>query len=109
MVAWQSPYQFHKVISFSGSFWNERGGQVYPALVRQENRKSIRVFQHVGANDLVLDGLLPTLEENNLISFAFDEKHFDHKYVMDRGTRCSVGAAAILPDAMRWPWRDYNR
>ena len=108
-LAWQRPDEFRKVISFSGSFWDERGGQVYPALVRRENRKPIRVFQHVGANDLVLDGLLTTLEENNLMSAALDERHYDHKYVLDQGTHCSVGAASILPDAMRWTWRDYSR
>jgi enterochelin esterase family protein len=107
-VAWQRPDQFRKVISFSGSFWDERGGQVYPTLIRKENRRPIRVFQHVGANDLVLDGLPSTFEENNLMSAALDGKHYDHKYIVDQGTHCSVGAASILPDAMRWTWRDFR-
>lgn len=108
-VAWQRPDQFRKVISFSGSFDDERGGQEYPALVRHENRKPIRVFQHVGAHDLALEGLLSTLEENNLMSAALADRHYDHRYVVDHGTHCSVGAASILPDAMRWTWRDYPR
>ena len=108
-VAWQRPDQFHKIVSFSGSFANLRGGQVYPDLVRRENRKPIRVFQHVGANDLVCEGLPSWLEENNLMSAAQDKKHYDHKFVLDQGTHCRLGTASILPDAMRWTWRDYPR
>ena len=108
-VAWQRPDQFQKVISFSGSFADLRGGQVYPDLVRREVRKPIRVFQHVGANDIVFEGLPPWLEENELMSAALDAKHYDHKYVVDQGSHCSVGAASLLPDALRWTWRDYPR
>jgi enterochelin esterase-like enzyme len=108
-VAWQRPDQFRKVISFSGSFADLRGGQIYPELVRQGKRKPIRVFQHVGTNDMVLEGLPSWLDENRLMSAALDETHYDHKYVVDHGTHCSVGAASILPDAMRWAWRDYSR
>lgn len=106
-VAWQRPDQIRKVISFSGSFANLRGGQAYPEIVRQTKSKPIRIFQHVGANDIVFDGLPPWLEGNNLMSAALDEKHYDHKYILDQGTHCSVGAASTLPDAMRWIWRDY--
>lgn len=108
-VAWQRPDEFRKVISFSGSFDNERGGQVYPDLVRRGKRKAIRIFQQVGANDAAFEGVLSHLEENNLMSAALEAKHYDHKYVVDQGTHCSVGAASILPDAMRWTWRDYPR
>jgi len=108
-VAWQRPDQFRKVISFSGSFANLRGGQVYPALVRREGHKPIRIFQHVGANDLVANGVGSWLEVNKVMSAALDEKHYDHKFAIDQGTHCSVGAASILPDAMRWTWRDYPR
>ncbi len=108
-VAWQRPDQFRKVISFSGSFADLRGGQVYPNLVGREQSKPIRVFQHVGANDIVFEGLPSWFEENNLMSAALDAKHYDHKYVVDQGTHCSVGAASILPDALRWTWRDYPR
>jgi len=108
-VAWQRPDQFQKVISFSGSFADLRGGQVYPDLVRREVRKPIRVFQHVGANDIVFEGLPPWLEENELMSAALDAKRYDHKFVVDQGSHCSVGAASLLPDALRWTWRDYPR
>jgi hypothetical protein len=53
--------------------------------------------------------LPPWLEVNNLMSVALDEKHYDHKFVFDQGTHCSVGTASIPPDAMRWTWRDYPR
>jgi enterochelin esterase-like enzyme len=51
-VAWQRPDQFHKVISTIGSFTDIRGGHVYPDLIRQSERKPIRIFLQDGLNDL---------------------------------------------------------
>jgi Reverse transcriptase (RNA-dependent DNA polymerase) len=99
-VAWQRPDQFRKVISFSGSFADLRGGQVYPDLVRREDRKAIRVFQHVGANDIVFEGSPPWLEANNRLAAALDERHYDHKFVLDQGTHCR--AQAYIREGKRW-------
>src|SRR5207245_3394798 len=51
-AAWERPDQFRKVISHIGSFTNIRGGHVYPALIRQEAVRPIRVFLQDGSNDL---------------------------------------------------------
>ena len=51
-VAWQRPDQFRKVISTIGSFTNIMGGHVYPDLIRQSDRKPIRIFLQDGVNDL---------------------------------------------------------
>ena len=50
-VAWHRPDQFRKVLSTIGSFTNLRGGHVYPDLIRQAERKPIRIFLQDGAND----------------------------------------------------------
>lgn len=108
-VAWQRPERFRKVLSFSGSFINFRGGDTYPDVVLKEIRKPIRIFQQAGRNDIVVAGLVPILEANELMSSALEQKHYDHKFVLDEGAHCSIQAAANLPNAMRWLWRDYPR
>ncbi|HTO03274.1 MAG TPA: alpha/beta hydrolase-fold protein, partial [Opitutus sp.] len=50
-VAWHRPDQFRKVISTIGSFTNIRGGHRYPDLIRQSERKPIRIFLQDGLND----------------------------------------------------------
>jgi len=43
-VAWQRPDQFRKVVSNVGSFTDIRGGNAYPDIVRNSERKLIRIF-----------------------------------------------------------------
>ncbi len=50
-VAWERPNQFRKVLSIIGSFTNLRGGHAYPDIVRQSEKKPIRIFLQDGRND----------------------------------------------------------
>jgi enterochelin esterase family protein len=50
-VAWHRPDQFRKVISTIGSFTNIMGGHAYPDMVREAERKPIRVYLQDGLND----------------------------------------------------------
>ena len=51
-VAWERPEEFQNVVSFIGSFTNIHGGHVYPDLVREAEKKPIRIFLQDGVNDL---------------------------------------------------------
>lgn len=105
-VAWERPDQFSKVISYIGSFTNIRGGHVYPALVRKTERKPIRVFLQEGENDLDnLHGSWPLA--NRQMAAALKFVGYDHKLVMGDGSHSGNHGGAILPDALRWLWRDY--
>jgi enterochelin esterase family protein len=110
-VAWQRPDQFRKVLSFIGSFVNIRGGDVYPELVRQSEKKPIRIFQQDGARDSLggIYSLLKWPEANKAMAAALDEKGYDHKFVFGEGSHSGAHGASIFPDAMRWLWRDYPR
>jgi enterochelin esterase-like enzyme len=108
-VAWQRPDQFRKVLSFSGSFTNIRGGQVYPSLVRQAEKKPIRVFQQSGSHDMEVQGWGIWSEANKAMAAALDEKGYDHQFVFGEDVHCGKQGGAIFPDAMRWIWRDYPR
>lgn len=108
-AAWQRPDQFRKVLSLSGSYTNIRGGQVYPSLVRQADKKPIRVFQHSDTNDMVVTGWGSWPEANKAMDAALREKGYDHKFVFGHDVHCGMHAASLIPDAMRWLWRDYPK
>jgi enterochelin esterase-like enzyme len=107
-VAWERPDQFSKVFSTIGSYTNIRGGNAYPDMVRKAPKKTIRVFQQDGTNDIVNQfGSWP--EANKAMAAALDEKGYDHKFVVGEGTHNPKHGASLLPDALRWLWRDYPR
>jgi enterochelin esterase-like enzyme len=118
-VAWQRPDQFHKVISTIGSFTNIRGGHVYPDLIRQAESKPIRVFLQDGVNDnRGLRGKGPDAKydpkwdwhaQNIKMAAALTEKHYDVNYTWGIGTHSNKQGGAIMPDMLRWLWRDYPR
>ena len=116
-VAWQRPDQFHKVISTIGSFTNIRGGHVYPDLIRQGDRKPIRIFLQDGLNDLRGRGRnngqynseRDWHAQNIKMVAALTGKGYDVNYCWGIGTHSSKQGGAIMPDMLRWLWRDYPR
>jgi enterochelin esterase family protein len=106
-VAWQQPDLFGKVLSHVGSFTNIRGGDVYPGLVRKtvKNPKPIRVFLQDGENDLDnVFGSWPLA--NRQMAAALKFARYDYKFVMGDGRHSGKHGGAILPESLRWLWRD---
>jgi enterochelin esterase family protein len=99
-AARQRSDQFRKVLSFSGSFVNLRGGQVYPALILSQKQKPIRVFQLIETNDLVLRGFPLWFEALLATAGELDAKNYDHQFVFGHDTHCGVHGASMLPAAM---------
>jgi predicted alpha/beta superfamily hydrolase len=116
-VAWQRPDQFHKVISTIGSFTNIRGGHVYPDLILQNDRKPIRIFLQDGLNDLrgrgrnnsPYDAKRDWHAQNIKMVAALTQKGYDVNYCWGIGTHSGKQGGAIMPDMLRWLWRDYPR
>lgn len=116
-VAWQRPDQFRKVLSTIGSFTNIRGGHVYPDLIRQGERKPIRIFLQDGLNDLrgtrreeaPYDPKWDWHAQNRLMVAALTEKGYDVNYCWGIGTHSNKQGGAMLPEMLRWLWRDYPR
>lgn len=103
-AAWERPDRFRKVISFIGSFVDIRGGHAYPALIRKTERKPLRVFLHDGANDLNnLHGDWPLANQQMASALRF--AGYDYTFVMGEGGHNTRHAGALLPDALRWLWR----
>ncbi len=112
-VAWERPTVFHKVISIVGSFTNLRGGHVYPDKIRESETKPIRIFLQDGRNDnraLRPDGTYDEtrdwFRQNTRMVKALTDKGYDVNYTFGIGRHGQKQGGAILPEMMRWLWRD---
>ncbi len=105
-VAWEHPEWFSKVLSHVGSFTNIRGGHNYPAYIRKTDRRPIRVFLQDGENDLDNEHgnwWLGNLQMDRALKF----KNYDYRFVGGSGAHNGRHGGAILPESLRWLWRDH--
>jgi gluconolactonase len=114
MAAWNRPDQFHRVLSFIGTYVAMKGADSLPALIRKTEPKPIRIFLQDGTNDHIVPaqpwgtfyaGSWPI--NNQVMLEAFESAGYDAKLVMGSEGHNMKQGAAILPDALRWLWRDY--
>ena len=104
-VAWERPDAFRKVLSHVGSFTNIRGGHVYAAMIRKTDPKPIRMFLQEGENDLDnLHGNWPLANRQMAASLKY--AGYDYKFVMGTEGHNGKHGGAILPESLRWLWRD---
>jgi enterochelin esterase family protein len=109
-VAWERPDYFRKVVSWIGSFTNIRGGYIYPALIRKTKAgpKPLRVFLQDGSNDLDnLHGDWPLSSQEMAAALKF--AGYDYKFELGDGGHSAKQGASILPDTLRWLWRDWPK
>ena len=105
MCDWASLRSIAGVLSHVGSFTNIRGGDVYPGLIRKSEKKPIRVFLQDGSNDLDnANGNWPLANQTLAKSLAY--AGYDYKFVFGEGFHSNKHGRAILPDSLRWLWRD---
>jgi sugar lactone lactonase YvrE/enterochelin esterase-like enzyme len=107
-VAWNRPEAFHRVLSFIGSYTDLRGGDIYPALIRKSEPKPLRVFLQDGDHDLNIYAGDWYLGNQGMAS-ALKYAGYDVKFVVGTEGHNAKQGGAILPDALRWLWRDYPR
>ncbi|MCM8540679.1 MAG: alpha/beta hydrolase-fold protein [Lentisphaeraceae bacterium] len=106
-AAWQKPEYFHKVLSHIGSFTNIRGGHVYPALIRKDKKRDIRVYLQDGENDV--DNAhgswwLSNLQMDRALKFS----KYDYMFVPTKGGHSGKDGGYIFPEALKWLWRDWK-
>ncbi len=99
-AAWQRPDGFRRVLSFIGGFTNLRGDHIYPSLVRKMETKPLRVFLQDGTGDV-------NVYSNYELNLALTHAGYDSKLVIGTEAHNSKHGAAILPEALRWLWRDH--
>jgi enterochelin esterase family protein len=115
-VAWERPNEFRKVLSMIGSFTNLRGGHAYSDIVRKTDKKPLRVYLQDGRNDnrgrgrdeaTPYDETRDWFLQNVKLMQALTEKGYDLNYTWGIGRHGQKQAGAIMPDMMRWLWRDH--
>jgi enterochelin esterase family protein len=113
-VAWQRPDHFRKVLSIVGSFTNIRGGHAYPDVVLNADRKPLRVFLQDGRNDNralsasgTYDQTRDWFYQNVRLMEALSKKGYDVNYAWGMNRHGQAMGGAILPEMMRWLWRDH--
>ena len=131
-VAWHQPEAFRNVISIIGSYTSigyqpatadksmQPGGDLYPGLIRKSPLRPLRIFLQDGSNDinnehghwfLANQQMLAALEwantnadENNSAGPRYDVKH-----VWGDGGHSDQHGGALMPEILRWIWRDQKK
>ena len=113
-VAWERPDQFRKVLTGIGTFVDLRGGHVYPDKVLASEKKPIRIFMIDGRNDNrgagrqggAYDPNRDWFLQNVRLMEALTKKGYDVNYSWGMGVHSHDMGGAMLPEMMRWLWRD---
>jgi gluconolactonase len=106
IAAWYRPDQFNRVISYIGSFTNLRGAQTLSSLIRKTEPKPLRVFLQDGRNDQSIYAG-SWFRANEDIAMSLGYAGYDHTFVIGNEAHNGIHGSAILPDALKWLWRDY--
>ena len=107
-AAWERPDAFRRVFSAIGTYVSLRGADVFPGLIRKTENKPLRVFLQDGRNDLdIYAG--SWWDANQAMLSALNYAGYDVHHVWGDGGHNSKHSAAILPEALRWLWRDYPK
>jgi gluconolactonase len=107
-VAWSRPDSFHRVLSFIGSYTNLRGADVYPDLIRKMEPLPLRLFLQDGSKDQSIYGgnwYLANQEMYSALQFA----GYESEFVVGTEGHSGRHGGSILPDALRWIWKDYPK
>ncbi|MBP2157873.1 MULTISPECIES: alpha/beta hydrolase-fold protein [Asticcacaulis] len=128
-TAWNHPEAFGNVISIIGSYTSigykpatattpfVPGGDIYPGVIRKSKIRPLRIFIQDGSNDLdnehgnwflANQQMVKSIEWANANADKWDlgPHRYDLKYVWGDGAHSDQHGGALLPDILRWIWRD---
>jgi gluconolactonase len=106
-LAWRRPDQFSRVYSVIGTFVSMRGGHEYPALIRKTEPKPIRIFLEDGSADAWNPLFGSWFEANLNMASALEFAGYDVAHAWGTHGHDGHPGQVILPDVLRWLWRDY--
>lgn len=105
-AAWERPDAFRRVLCTIGTFVALRGGDAFPGLVRKVEPKPIRVFLQDGSQDLdIYAGSWWHANQSMLSALQYAGYEVQHAWA--EGGHNGKHGAAVLPEALRFLWRDY--
>ena len=105
-AAWERPDAFRRVYSTIGTYVGLRGGNEYPVLIRKTEPKPIRIFLQDGSNDQNIYGGNWWVANQDMLS-ALEFAGYDVKHEWGDGGHSGKHGGPILPEVLRWLWRDY--
>ncbi len=113
-IAWFQPDQFSRVLSRIGSFtsiqWHPGeldGGNVYPFMIRKQDKRNIRVWLQDGAEDLENEhGSWPL--QNIQMANSLKRKEYDFHLSFGTGTHNGAHGSSEIAEELIWLWRDYD-
>jgi len=100
------PDAFRRVLSFIGSYTNLRGGNQWPDLIRKMEPAPLRVFLQDGNHDLNIFAGNWWMANQDMAS-ALEYRGYDLKFITGTEGHNGKQGGAVLPDALRWLWRDW--
>ena len=107
-AAWNRPDAFHRVMSFIGSFTNLRGGEALATLIRKTEPKPLRVFMQDGRADNNIYAGNWFIGNQDIFS-ALEFAGYESTFAIGTEGHNAKHGGAILPDALRWLWKDYPK
>lgn len=107
-AAWNRPEDFRRVVSFIGSYTNLRGGETLASEIRKTEPKPLRVFLQDGRNDQNIYSGNWYLGNQDMYS-ALQWAGYESEFVVGTEGHNGKHGGAILPDALRWVWKDYRK
>ena len=130
-VAWHRPDVFRKVISMIGSYTSigyrpardgqpmVPGGDLYPTLIRKSAMRPIKIFLQDGSNDLnnnqgnwflANQQMLSAMEWSNANPTQNGRQdtgaRYDVRHEWGDGAHSDAHLGALLPDILRWMFKD---
>ena len=101
-AAWERPDYFRRVMSFIAGFTHQRGALILPSQVRKFEGKPLRIFLQDGVGDV-------NIQSNQDMIAALDTAGYDAKLVVGTEGHNMKHGGPLLPDALRWVWRDWTK
>ena len=101
-AAWERPDYFRRVVSFIAGFTHQRGALILPSQVRKFEGKPLRIFLQDGTGDV-------NIQSNQDMIAALDMAGYDAKLVVGSEGHNMKHGGPLLPDALRWAWRDWTK
>lgn len=105
-VAWERPDLFRRVMSTIGTFVGLRGADELSTLVRKTEPKPLRIYLQDGDHDLNIyagDWWVANLQMLSALEYA----GYEVEHTWGKGGHNGKQGAAIMPDALRWLWKDH--
>jgi YD repeat-containing protein len=116
VAAWHRPDEFQRVFTLIGTFVDMKGAEELASLIRKTEPKPIRILMQDGRNDHLAPGqpwgtfYAGSWPISNQVLFdAFEFAGYDAKLVYGDGGHDTKQGSAMMPEAMRWLWRDYPK